>query len=678
MVHPKGNGVIVHPNLKEGIKRGTYVNSYVGELYPPWLWERKEAEAEEKRRQKMKENGGKIILPEFWNIRLELPRNPICKGGYDILYVDASRKGNFCSRTSHSCTPNLASSVAVVNGRYTIALRALRDIMPGEELTQDYNCVTDSLEEFKAAVCLCGFPRCRGAFLYCTADKAYRGVLDRHHTTLHRMAMIVEAASDEYDDTENSKKQNASEYVNVPIEQKHLNRIVRHGLGKNSLGGFPSWMVRYASICIRFAEFERKKLPQHLRKQIMKRKTQLMENAKKHGVNVAAAQEAAARAAVEEAVSGSSMALNQEQHAKKLNQEIEVGEELVGRPVKLYWPTDQTWYDGYVEKYDAETQKHTVRYRDGEAEKLLLANERIEYLPWPTFQNSKGCVVCRKDVNHDKMLICDECDKEYHMYCLTPKLTKVPEGHWYCPRCTAGKKKKKKLKRGRKKSSNSNENTAKDEPKKELIAKNGIVINKSTQDEHNIKPSTTDKDGPQVDKQPWDEVQAQGVLEQRLTNLVITLNKVEHKLRSRIDQMSINEDYWVGDIVESRWPGVDANELYPDWYEVKVLHVYEDNTCNVEFFHDEGNPNAIVPFSKIRRIKKKDSNKNTDLIDQKETMNLPAPIRRVGESEAIEIIWSGEKSIIKRIATTFNIENSYISKIQVWYKAFNNNGFPFW
>ena len=64
--------------------------------------------------------------------------------------------------------------------------------------------------------------------------------------------------------------------------------------------------------------------------------------------------------------------------------------------MKLYWPTDQTWYDGYVEKYDAETQKHTVRYRDGEAEKLLLANERIEYLPWPTFQNSKGCVVCRK------------------------------------------------------------------------------------------------------------------------------------------------------------------------------------------------------------------------------------------------------------------------------------------
>ena len=114
------------------------------------------------------------------------------------------------------------------------------------------------------------------------------------------------------------------------------------------------------------------------------------------------------------------------------------------------------------------------------------------------------------------------------------------------------------------------------------------------------------------DTQPWDEVQAQGVLEQRITNLVITLNKVEHKLRSRINKKGIlsseklgildqtsthHEDYWVGDIVWSRWPGEDAIELYPGWYEVKILHVYEDNTCNVEFFHDEGSPNAIVPFS---------------------------------------------------------------------------------
>merc|ERR1712023_341836 len=111
----------------------------------------------------------------------------------------------------------------------------------------------------------------------------------------------------------------------------------------------------------------------------------------------------------------------------KLNQEIETGQELVGRPIKVYWPIDQAWYDGYVEKYDEKTMKHTVRYSDGKGEKLLLANERVEYLPWPTFQNSTGCIICKRDINHDKMLICDGCEKEYHMYCLTPKLKKVPE-----------------------------------------------------------------------------------------------------------------------------------------------------------------------------------------------------------------------------------------------------------
>ena len=177
--------------------------------------------------------------------------------------------------------------------------------------------------------------------------------------------MIVEAASDE---TENDSYSGKNEYVNVTIEENHLKRIVKHGLGKNSLGSLPTWMVRYASICLRFSDFERKKLPQHLRRQIMKRKDQLLENATKHGVNQAAAQQAAARAAVEEAISGSSMALNQEKHAEKLNEEIEVGEDLVGRPVKIYWHTDQSWREGYVEKYDEETCKHVVRYRDGEAE----------------------------------------------------------------------------------------------------------------------------------------------------------------------------------------------------------------------------------------------------------------------------------------------------------------------
>lgn len=35
------------------------------------------------------------------------------------------------------------------------------------------------------------------------------------------------------------------------------------------------------------------------------------------------------------------------------------------------------------------------------------------------------------------MLICDECDKAYHTWCLSPPLSGLPKRHlhWFCPRC---------------------------------------------------------------------------------------------------------------------------------------------------------------------------------------------------------------------------------------------------
>jgi len=74
------------------------------------------------------ENIAGVILPDFWNIRLERPLRPVRLGGYDVIYIDASRAGSFCSRMSHSCDPNCASCCVVIDGRHSIALRALRDI----------------------------------------------------------------------------------------------------------------------------------------------------------------------------------------------------------------------------------------------------------------------------------------------------------------------------------------------------------------------------------------------------------------------------------------------------------------------------------------------------------------------------------------------------------------------
>ena len=72
-----------------------------------------------------------------------------------------------------------------------------------------------------------------------------------------------------------------------------------------------------------------------------------------------------------------------------------------------------------------------------------------------------------------------------------------------------------------------------------MLAKNGIVINSSVQEDDLVNGDARSETRQDNDTQPWDEVQAQGVLEQRITNLVITLNKVEHKLRSRINEKGI-------------------------------------------------------------------------------------------------------------------------------------------
>jgi hypothetical protein len=52
--------------------------------------------------------------------------------------------------------------------------------------------------------------------------------------------------------------------------------------------------------------------------------------------------------------------------------------------------------------------------------------------PW---ENS--CRVCLEDENDDQVLLCDHCDASYHLYCLNPPLSHIPEDLWICPHCTS-------------------------------------------------------------------------------------------------------------------------------------------------------------------------------------------------------------------------------------------------
>ncbi|CAG0895764.1 unnamed protein product [Darwinula stevensoni] len=47
-----------------------------------------------------------------------------------------------------------------------------------------------------------------------------------------------------------------------------------------------------------------------------------------------------------------------------------------------------------------------------------------------------GCNICGGKDRPESQLMCDECDKPFHMSCLSPPLTAVPEeDEWYCPFC---------------------------------------------------------------------------------------------------------------------------------------------------------------------------------------------------------------------------------------------------
>ena len=60
--------------------------------------------------------------------------------------------------------------------------------------------------------------------------------------------------------------------------------------------------------------------------------------------------------------------------------------------------------------------------------------KRIMAEPWLCLE-CKKCMACGQAANADDLLICDACDKGFHMECLQPPLNELPEGRWICPIC---------------------------------------------------------------------------------------------------------------------------------------------------------------------------------------------------------------------------------------------------
>ena len=58
----------------------------------------------------------------------------------------------------------------------------------------------------------------------------------------------------------------------------------------------------------------------------------------------------------------------------------------------------------------------------------------VSIRPLPAVSWDDGCAVCGGDVAAGPVLLCDECDGEYHCACLDPALDKVGKSRCHPPR----------------------------------------------------------------------------------------------------------------------------------------------------------------------------------------------------------------------------------------------------
>ncbi|XP_010347014.1 histone-lysine N-methyltransferase NSD3 isoform X3 [Saimiri boliviensis] len=121
---------------KRSIKKGEFVNEYVGELID-----------EEECRLRIK-RAHENSVTNFYMLTVTKDR-----------IIDAGPKGNYSRFMNHSCNPNCETQKWTVNGDVRVGLFALCDIPAGMELTFNYN--LDCLGNGRTA-CHCGADNCSG------------------------------------------------------------------------------------------------------------------------------------------------------------------------------------------------------------------------------------------------------------------------------------------------------------------------------------------------------------------------------------------------------------------------------------------------------------------------------------------------------------------------------------
>lgn len=99
-------------------------------------------------------------------------------------------------------------------------------------------------------------------------------------------------------------------------------------------------------------------------------------------------------------------------------------------------PIDRLEFDRIIvlDTYERRNVVREVRIDLASSKKELVLDDENDVMVVEA-DDVTNCQVCNNSDREDIMLLCDSCNHGYHMDCLDPPLSVIPEGSWYCDNC---------------------------------------------------------------------------------------------------------------------------------------------------------------------------------------------------------------------------------------------------
>ena len=97
--------------------------------------------------------------------------------------------------------------------------------------------------------------------------------------------------------------------------------------------------------------------------------------------------------------------------------------------------------DDSPSKREQELPRGLVNWRQGVRKAKTAAQLAMGFyvletsIAWHKSIMKAFCQLCHSGEDEQNLLLCDGCDKGYHMYCFKPAITTLPDGDWYCYEC---------------------------------------------------------------------------------------------------------------------------------------------------------------------------------------------------------------------------------------------------